>query len=80
MAAGVVTSTLQIGAGIAVAAIGSIFFGVLNTTAAAYGEAFPNALAVAVGLTLSAVLNRSPLLVIPVLLYRWLRNDRVFPL
>ena len=37
LAAGVVTSTLQIGAAVGVAALGSIFFGVLNnqTTASA---------------------------------------------
>ena len=65
LAAGVVTSTLQIGAAVGVAAIGSIFFGVLNrqTTAAAYGGAFASALTVAaclqaVGMALGAVLNR----------------------
>jgi EmrB/QacA subfamily drug resistance transporter len=66
LAAGVVTSTLQIGAAVGVAAIGSIFFGVLNkqTSAAAYGGAFASALTVAaclqaVGMALGAVLNRS---------------------
>jgi MFS family permease len=64
LAAGVVTSTLQIGAAVGVAALGSIFFGVLNkqTTASAYGEAFASALAgaaclQAIGMALGAILN-----------------------
>jgi hypothetical protein len=70
LAAGVVTSTLQIGAAVGVAAIGSVFFGVLNkqTIEAAYGEAFASALAVAavlqaVGIALGAILNRRQRLV-----------------
>ncbi len=65
LAAGVVTSTLQIGAAVGVAAIGSVFFGVLNkqTNEAAYGEAFASALAVAaflqaIGMALGAILNK----------------------
>jgi MFS family permease len=65
LAAGVVTSTLQIGAAVGVAALGSIFFGVLNnqTTASAYGEAFASALAgaaclQAAGMALGAILHR----------------------
>jgi hypothetical protein len=64
LAAGVVTSTLQIGAAVGVAALGSIFFGVLGqeTTAPAYGEAFASALAgasflQAIGMALGAILN-----------------------
>lgn len=65
LAAGVVTSTLQVGAAVGVAAIGSVFFWVLDkqTTAAAYGEAFASVLTVAaclqaIGMALGAVLNR----------------------
>ena len=48
LAAGVVTSTLQVGAAVGVAAVGSVFFTVLDQQAAAraYGNAFASALAV----------------------------------
>jgi hypothetical protein len=65
LAAGIVTFTLQVGAAVGVAAVGSVFFGVLakQTTVAAYGEAFASALAVAaslqtIGIVLAAILNR----------------------
>ena len=65
LAAGVITSTLQVGAAVGVAAVGSVFFSVLGkqTTAIAYSEAFASALAVAacvqaIGIFLAAVLNR----------------------
>jgi MFS family permease len=49
LAAGVVTSVLQIGAAVGVAAVGSVFFAVLGrqSTPLAYGNAFASALAVA---------------------------------
>ena len=49
LAAGVVTSILQVGAAVGVAAVGSVFFTVLGqqTGAGAYGNAFASALAVA---------------------------------
>jgi MFS family permease len=49
LAAGVVTSVLQIGAAVGVAAVGSVFFTVLGqqSTPLAYGNAFASALAVA---------------------------------
>ena len=49
LAAGVVTSTLQIGSAVGVAAVGSVFFTVLGqkTGSGAYGDAFAGALAVA---------------------------------
>jgi hypothetical protein len=49
LAAGVVTSTLQVGAAVGVAAVGSVFFTVLGqqATARAYGNAFASVLAVA---------------------------------
>jgi MFS family permease len=52
LATGVVTSILQIGAAVGVAAVGSVFFTVLGdrSTAGAYGNAFACALAVAAGL------------------------------
>jgi EmrB/QacA subfamily drug resistance transporter len=52
LAAGVVTSTLQVGAAVGVAAVGSVFFAVLNnqSAAAAYADAFASGLAVAAGL------------------------------
>jgi predicted MFS family arabinose efflux permease len=65
LAAGVITSTLQVGAAVGVAAVGSVFFSVLGkqTTAIAYSDAFASALAVAaclqvLGIGLAAVLNR----------------------
>jgi MFS family permease len=65
LAAGVVTSTLQVGAAVGVPAVGSVFFSVLGkqTTAIAYSDAFASALAVAaflqaIGIGLAAVLNR----------------------
>jgi EmrB/QacA subfamily drug resistance transporter len=58
LAAGVVTSTLQIGAAVGVAAVGSVFFAVLGQQAGAiaYGNAFANALAVAAGLQILGML------------------------
>jgi MFS family permease len=49
LAAGVVTSILQIGSAVGVAAVGSVFFTVLGqqTSTGAYGNAFASALAVA---------------------------------
>jgi hypothetical protein len=59
-----VVSTLQVGAAFGVAAVGSVFFAVLDqqTTAAAHSEAFASALAVAaflqiIGTVLAATLN-----------------------
>lgn len=64
LAAGVVVSTLQVGAAFGVAAVGSVFFAVLDqqTTATAYSEAFAGALAAAaflqiIGIVLAATLN-----------------------
>jgi MFS family permease len=58
LAAGVVTSTLQIGAAVGVAAVGSVFFAVLGQQAGAiaYGNAFASALAVAAGLQILGML------------------------
>jgi len=58
LAAGVVTSTLQIGAAVGVAAVGSVFFAVLGQQAGAiaYGNAFAAALAVAAGLQILGML------------------------
>ena len=58
LAAGVVTSTLQIGAAVGVAAVGSVFFAVLGQQAGAiaYGNAFACALAVAAGLQILGML------------------------
>jgi len=49
LAAGVVTSVLQVGAAVGVAAVGSVFFTVLGqqTGGRAYGNAFASALAIA---------------------------------
>ncbi|HEX6567013.1 MAG TPA: MFS transporter [Chthoniobacterales bacterium] len=64
LAAGVVTSILQVGAAVGVAAVGSVFFAVLGqqTGAGAYGSAFASALAVAavlqmLGLLLATKMN-----------------------
>lgn len=64
LAAGVVTSILQIGSAVGVAAVGSVFFAVLGqqTGAVAYGNSFASALAVAaalqvVGMLLAAKMN-----------------------
>jgi MFS family permease len=58
LAAGVVTSTLQIGAAVGVAAVGSVFFAVLGQRAGAiaYGNAFATALALAAGLQILGML------------------------
>jgi MFS family permease len=58
LAAGVVTSTLQIGAAVGVAAVGSVFFAVLGQQAGAiaYGNAFATALALAAGLQILGML------------------------
>jgi hypothetical protein len=65
LAAGVVTSTLQVGAAVGVAAVGSVFFTVLGqqATARAYGNAFASVLAVAaflqvLGMLLATRMNR----------------------
>jgi hypothetical protein len=78
LAAGIVTSTLQVGAAVGVAAVGSVFFAVLNNrpTAASYGEAFSGALAVAsglqvIGVVLAATLNRR-------VGGRWLSSRRLY--
>jgi MFS family permease len=58
LAAGVVTSTLQIGAAVGVAAVGSVFFTVLGqqTGSGAYGNAFAGALVVAASLQVLGML------------------------
>ena len=70
LAAGIVTSILQVGAAVGVAAVGSVFFTVLGqqSSAGAYGNAFASALAVAaclqvLGMLLATKMNhrrRSP--------------------
>jgi MFS family permease len=58
LAAGVVTSILQIGSAVGVAAVGSVFFAVLGqqSTASAYGNSFASALVVAAGLQVVGML------------------------
>ena len=58
LAAGVVTSILQIGSAVGVAAVGSVFFTVLGqqSNPGAYGNAFASALAVAAGLQVLGML------------------------
>jgi EmrB/QacA subfamily drug resistance transporter len=58
LAAGVVTSILQIASAVGVAAVGSVFFVVLGqqSSASAYGNSFASALAVAAGLQIVGML------------------------